>query len=192
MLRLFRKDLSAAALRSREETKKVFYFHFILFLLLKTYVTLKSICSLCASTSIKVYKLNRGHRAAIILASGCIPNDIDSYNLRACDSCIKVFIKNDKERRFLSACDSMILSFPPLVPGAYALRIQSVSGIRKQVSVLHRAFAQLGMRALPTGIRDERRRVLEKVVLSPVRPGEAVFLANRYVYEFNNHVKCNE
>jgi hypothetical protein len=48
------------------------------------------------------------------------------------------------------------------------------------------------MRALPTGIRDERRRVLEKVVLSPVRPGEAVFLANRYVYEFNNHVKCNE
>jgi hypothetical protein len=34
---------------------------------------------------------------------------------------------------------------------------------------------------MPIGIRDERRRVVEKVVLTPARPGEAVFLANWYL-----------
>ena len=86
---------------------------------------------------------------------------------------------DDPDQKFLDACESMVCTFPPLVKGGQSLRLPVNIEIRKQINALRRMYAQFGIRALPTGIKDDRRRVPNKVVFAPVRSGESVFLANR-------------
>ena len=127
-----------------------------------------------------IYKLSRAHQASLILAVSCVPYDIESESLRACNTCYSVFMRDDPGKQFLSACDTMVSSFPPIVAGRQILRLSKGIDIRKRLNTLRRLFAQVGIVSLPTGIKDDRRRISSKVVFSPVRPGEPVFLANKY------------
>lgn len=85
-----------------------------------------------------MYKLHISHRAAIILAAGCVPADIDSDSLRCCNSSFRQFVLDDPDHKFLDACESMVCTFPPLVKGGQSLRLPVNIEIRKQINALRR------------------------------------------------------